>query len=296
MGNELFRKGKSFFALISILSLFLLFNMSLSFADSVGTGSISGHVASNDTSMVVQAIQNLSIITQTNINENGAYSLGLSPGKYGLLFVKNGCEYTYIYKDRVNNKGVNWKNEFENLSEEIEFINLSEDEQLEEYNLDLEKDGPDYQTCLLVIFFRSNVSQVEAADFRIFHNLTLIDEWKPSWSNSLIDTVKLPPDKTALEVAWNLHLLPEVGMAQIQTLGGAILGATQNTNLTKSSGNDIENQYNITTDENNASVEKNRLFVKSSEKSSDPSPFLTLAVAVVLLFALLLKFKSKNEK
>lgn len=292
MGNKLFSKEKSFTELIFVLPLFL-FNLPLIFADSVGTGSISGNVIPNDTSIVVQAIQNLSIVNQTNINKDGTYSLELPPGRYGLLFVQsNGCQYIYIYKDRVNNLGVNWKNEFENLSEEIEFINLSEEEQLDGYNFDLEQEGRDYiKPCYLTLYFRNNVSQQETAIIRLTYNLTLIDEWKHGIFSSLIDIVELSPNETTLKLAWDLHMLPEINMIELEYpfSAPATIGTSTSQENNDSEESDAAN--------NKSEIPSTELFADNSEASDNSWLFPILFVsALVLLFILLLKFGLKNEK
>ncbi|PIN89581.1 hypothetical protein COU60_03145 [Candidatus Pacearchaeota archaeon CG10_big_fil_rev_8_21_14_0_10_34_76] len=135
---------------LAILCLVLLMT---SLASSQETGSISGSVIPAEEDIKVQAIQNLSLVAETFTDENGNYVIeGLSPGNYGLVFIKD--EKAYVYNDEINSILTRWENDRIIVTIKEPIISNSSD-----ININLDKELPDYALRRITIQFKENVSE-----------------------------------------------------------------------------------------------------------------------------------------
>lgn len=160
-------------------------------------GSISGTVTPADTSILVQAIQNGSLVKQVNVNEDGSYNItGLEPGRYGLLFVR--VDKVYIYHKEVMQ--VDW---FENDTlqlDRIEVIEINKNESKSDLNINFERKTPDYVAKKVVIKFDSSFDKKKIEEILRPYYDEIIEIRKYYGSDDWYCTIKIKQDKTVLDV------------------------------------------------------------------------------------------------
>lgn len=158
-------------------------------------GSISGKVTPIGEEVIVQAIQNGSIIKQINVREDGIYNLtGLPEGKYGLLFLKD--EYTYSYNDEINQNLLFENNQLK--LDKVETIYIKKNEESKNYNIDLNIEKPDYLSQLISVKFKQSITEKEIEDLVSKYNLTILDKYSKRYD------LLVPPKKSVIEIVISL--------------------------------------------------------------------------------------------
>lgn len=155
-------------------------------------GTITGKVYPADPNIKVQLIQNLSIVAETNVSEDGTYKFdGLKEGKYGILIIIADKE-GFIYNDKINTEW--WAN---NNYQDIEKIYLSTLDSIDLDIFNIWTEDADFFSNELFVTFYNNVSVGTAKDIIEKNSCTIEKEFKRDYPLFLIKT---PKDKTFLEL------------------------------------------------------------------------------------------------
>jgi len=259
------------------------------------TGSISGKVIPTEAGLTVRAIQNLSLVAEMTTDEGGHYKIeGLSPGKYGLLFVRNSI--VYIYNDEIQRKTNPEESIITNLKEPVTLNTVA--------NINLNTELADYFANRFTVQFKPNISETKIEKIISSCNCSIKEKIEWSWGDTTY-VLNSPYGKTVLEIVRNFNLNENIESAELAGVSFHGIQEVEDTDFVEviarqvqeQSRNQSMNESN-TTKQNNQTVNREISVLEVVIKEKDYLnlglwPFLFAAVGLLMAAHLIVKIKKR---